>query len=101
MARTILVTGASGNVGSQVLLKLAGVAGLEVRAGVRQPEHVAKSAADITPVKFAFEDADAMQKACAGADAVFWVAPVTPNMQDCGDGFAGETTVVAGRRGIG
>ena len=87
MARTILVTGATGTVGGQVLLKLAGREGVDVRAAVRDPRSVAMAAANVTPVKFSYEDAATMQSACAGVDAVFWVAPVTQNMVELASAF--------------
>ena len=87
MARTILVTGATGTVGGHVVMKLAGREGITVRAGVRDPGSVAMAASNITPVKFLYEDAATMQAACEGVDAVFWVAPVTQNMAEMAAAF--------------
>jgi uncharacterized protein YbjT (DUF2867 family) len=80
MARTILVTGATGTVGSEVLRLLKGRDGIHVRAAIRD---LSKSAAvagpGVTPVLFNYDQPGTFAAACQGADAIFLVAPFTPN----------------------
>jgi uncharacterized protein YbjT (DUF2867 family) len=84
MARTILVTGATGTVGSEVLRLLKGRNGIHVRAAVRD---LKKGAALAAPgvetttfdcVLFDYAKPDTFAAACQGADAIFLVAPFTP-----------------------
>ena len=80
MAKTILVTGATGTVGSDVLRGLAGRADLQVRAAVRDKE---KSAALAGPgvelVWFDYTKPESLGPACRGVDAIFMVPPFTPD----------------------
>ena len=79
MPKVILVTGATGTVGSQVLGELAGRDGVLVRAAVRDLSKSAKIAGDrVEPVLFDYGKPETFASACAGADAVFLVAPFSP-----------------------
>jgi uncharacterized protein YbjT (DUF2867 family) len=69
----ILVTGATGTIGSQVLAHLAGQA-IEVRALTRSPE-TAKLPAGITPVGGDLADVDSLRAAMKGVDTLFLLAP--------------------------
>ena len=66
---TILVTGSTGTIGSQVLTHLQGQ-GAEVRALTRTPEK-ARFVAGITPVKGDLADVDSMRAALAGVSTMF------------------------------
>ena len=72
--KRILVTGATGNVGREVVQALQRLGGVIIRAGVRD---VARSAAawrawpEVEPVAFDFRDAEAQEAALAGCEACF------------------------------
>lgn len=76
---TVLVTGATGNVGSEVVLALAGKA--NIRAAVTDVE---KARAKLPPgtelVRFDFEDASTFAAAFAGVDRLFLMRP--PHISD-------------------
>jgi uncharacterized protein YbjT (DUF2867 family) len=69
----ILVTGATGTIGSQVLAHLTGQP-TEVRALTRSPE-AAKLPVGITPIGGDLADVDSLRVALKGADALFLLAP--------------------------
>jgi uncharacterized protein YbjT (DUF2867 family) len=69
---TILVTGSTGTIGSQVLNKLQG-RGANVRALTRSPEK-ARFPSDITPVKGDLADPDSLRSAMKGVDTLFLLA---------------------------
>lgn len=73
MPKTILVTGASGNAGSDVVVALA-KAGYRVRAGSRNPSALPK-VKGATPVYLSYDDGPSFRGAMEGADGVFLVAP--------------------------
>jgi uncharacterized protein YbjT (DUF2867 family) len=62
---SVLVTGATGNVGKQLV-----AAGLDVRAFTRSPEK-ATFAPGVTPFKGELLDVDALRAAMDGVEAVF------------------------------
>jgi len=74
---SVLVTGATGNVGSVVVKQLA-AAGLEVRAFSRSPDK-AEVAPGVTPFKGELLDVDALRAAMDGVEAVFLLSPVVPD----------------------
>jgi uncharacterized protein YbjT (DUF2867 family) len=79
MARTILVTGATGTVGGEVLRRLAGRDGIEVRAALRDLSKAASVVGPgVVPILFDYERPATFPAACQGADAVFLVAPFSP-----------------------
>ena len=69
----ILVTGSTGNIGSQVLTHLQG-SGAEIRALTRSPEK-AQFPAGVTPVKGDLADVDSVRAALAGVSTLFLLAP--------------------------
>jgi uncharacterized protein YbjT (DUF2867 family) len=69
----ILVTGATGTIGSQVLAHFAGQA-TAVRALTRSPE-TAKLPAGITPIGGDLADIDSLRAAMKGVDTLFLLAP--------------------------
>src|SRR4051812_11904116 len=73
----VLVTGATGTVGSVVVSRLAG-AGFKVRAYTRSPEK-AKFPAGVTPFKGELLDVDALRAAMDGVEGVFLLSPVVPD----------------------
>jgi uncharacterized protein YbjT (DUF2867 family) len=80
MARTILVTGATGTVGSDVLRLLTGREGIQVRAAVRDLNKGASLAApSVDPVWFDYNKPESLSPACRGAASIFLVAPLTPD----------------------
>lgn len=74
---TILVTGSTGNIGSQVVAQLAGK-GTDVRALTRSPEK-ARFPEGVVPVKGDLSDVDAMRGALAGVGTLFLLAPNVPD----------------------
>jgi len=80
MSNTILVTGATGNVGSQVVQQLV-AAGITPRVAVRsinKAESLKKAGAE--PVEMDLDRPETVQPAFAGVDKVFLVSPFVPNM---------------------
>lgn len=77
---TILVTGATGTIGSQVVDALKGHKDVQVRAAVRS---AAKAAAlkggNVTPVDFEYDKPEQLKAAVQGVDKIFLVTPFTPN----------------------
>ena len=77
---TILVTGATGTIGSLVVKALRGAPGVKVRAAVRSGERASALAGDnVTTVDFDFDNAESIAKAVDGADKVFLVTPFVEN----------------------
>ncbi len=77
MARTILVTGATGTVGSDVL---RGLSRVQVRAAVRDKEKSAALAGpNVELVWFDYTKPETLGTASRGADAVFMVPPFSPD----------------------
>src|ERR1700722_13304963 len=77
MARTILVTGATGTVGSDVL---RGLSRAQVRAAVRDKEKSAALAGpNVELVWFDYTMPETLGVASRGADAVFMVPPFSPD----------------------
>jgi uncharacterized protein YbjT (DUF2867 family) len=74
---SVLVTGATGNVGSVVAKQLVS-AGMDVLAFTRSPEK-ATFPAGVRPFKGELLDVDAMRKAIRGVEAVFLLSPVVPD----------------------
>ena len=70
---TILVTGSTGNIGSQVLAHLQGQ-GVEVRALTRTPEK-ARLPAGVTAVKGDLADPDSLRAALVGVSTMFLMVP--------------------------
>lgn len=74
---TILVTGSTGNIGSQLLPLLAGQ-GAEVRALTRSPDR-ARFPEGAVPVGGDLSDVDAMRTALSGISTLFLLAPNVPD----------------------
>lgn len=75
---TILVTGATGTIGSRVVSALAGKPGVSVRVATRDVSKAAgQRAANVTPVAFDWENPDAIAAAVKGADKVFLLTPMS------------------------
>ncbi|PSB29120.1 SDR family oxidoreductase [Chlorogloea sp. CCALA 695] len=80
MSNTILVTGATGNVGSQVVQQLV-ASGIMPRVAVRsmnKAESLKKAGAE--PVEMDLERPETVQSALTGVEKVFLVSPFVPNM---------------------
>lgn len=93
---TVLLTGGTGFLGQHLARELA-VAGASVRALCRRPEADAGLAAlGAQPVRGALDDADALDRALAGVDAVFHAAADT-NTWAPGNAAQTRTNVDGGR----
>jgi uncharacterized protein YbjT (DUF2867 family) len=75
----ILVTGASGNVGREVLKQLS-QAGHQVRAAYQTPQKAAEAPAGVETTIVDFNRPDTLSAALNGVDCVFLVGPVAPNL---------------------
>jgi uncharacterized protein YbjT (DUF2867 family) len=71
---TVLVTGATGTIGKDLVGLLADESGVEVRAMVRRPEDVLDGPG-VTPVVADFDDAESLARALDGVDALFLNTP--------------------------
>ena len=79
MASTILVTGSTGTVGTEVVKQLA-AAGVTVRAAVQatsKTEKIRRTGA--VPVVMNFDDAGSIKAALDGIDRAFLITPVVPD----------------------
>ncbi|MBS0966475.1 NmrA/HSCARG family protein [Acetobacter okinawensis] len=74
---TILVTGATGRIGSLVVERLAGK-GVTVKALARNPDKL-RAPADVIPVKGDMTDIASMKKALEGVDTLFLINAVIPD----------------------
>jgi uncharacterized protein YbjT (DUF2867 family) len=85
MASTILVTGATGTIGSEVVKALAAKPGVTIRVAVRSAAKAEKLlGANVIPVDFDYEKPDTIAAAVKGADRVFLLTPFTQNQVDLG-----------------
>lgn len=77
MTRTILVTGATGQVGGAVVKALASE-GFNVRAATRSPENY-NGVANVIPVKLDYHEPETIAPALTGVDGLFLIAlPLDP-----------------------
>jgi uncharacterized protein YbjT (DUF2867 family) len=86
MSHTILVTGATGTVSSEVVKALAG-RGLSVRAGVRaasKADALKDLGPDVQPVELDYTRPETVQVAFAGVNRVFLLTPFTGNQVEIG-----------------
>ena len=90
----ILITGASGNVGSEVL-RQAAAAGLPLRAAYQTPDKAAKAPSGVETVLVDFSKPATLAPALKGIDKLFLVGPPTANLP------ALEANVVAEARRAG
>jgi uncharacterized protein YbjT (DUF2867 family) len=89
----IVITAPTGNIGRQLLaLLLESAAGEALRVIVRDPARLPAAARDrVEVVTGSHGDADVVDRAFAGADAVFWLAPpdASRTPHDAYSGFSG------------
>ena len=80
MTNTILVMGATGNVGSQVVKQLADT-GANVRAAVRSPRKAESLKSErVSLTEFDTDKPETVEAAFQGVDKVFLLTPLVPNM---------------------
>jgi uncharacterized protein YbjT (DUF2867 family) len=95
----IVITTPTGDIGSQVLATLLGSAassGEKLRVIVRDPARLPGPARDqVDVVAGSHADADVVDRAFAGADAVFWVVPPDPHAPSLEAAFSGFTQAAA------
>jgi uncharacterized protein YbjT (DUF2867 family) len=81
--RRVLVTGATGKIGSELVRRLAGRDGITVRAFVRNPEGAVPLLASGASVACGrFEDTRAVRAAVAGVDTIALITPAGPDAAD-------------------
>ena len=84
MPSKILVTGATGNVGSKVVERLSAT-GASVRASVQSSSKADKlKNAGVEPVEFDFTNPETLRAAFDGVEKVFLLTPFVPNMVELG-----------------
>src|SRR3569833_2883592 len=86
----LLITGATGNVGSE-LLKALGEDGVQPRVMVRD---ASKPPAGVSAVSGDFTDPDSMKRALEGVETAFLLAPVVDNMVELQTAFIGAAKAV-------
>jgi uncharacterized protein YbjT (DUF2867 family) len=95
----IVITTPTGDIGSQVLAILLGSAassGEKIRVIVRDPARLPGPARDqVDVVAGSHADPDVVDRAFAGADAVFWVVPPDPHAPSLEAAFSGFTQAAA------
>jgi uncharacterized protein YbjT (DUF2867 family) len=85
----IVVTAPTGQIGSQVVARLL-AAGAPVRVIARNPDGLAPEVRDrVEVVQGSHRDADVVDKAFAGAAAVFWLVPADPRASSVEDAYVG------------
>jgi uncharacterized protein YbjT (DUF2867 family) len=95
---TILVTGATGNVGSRVVKELA-ERGAPVRAFVRDPRRAAtRLAGGVELAAGDFADRDSLQRALDGADRLFLACSNVPGQVDLENGAIDLATAMGVKR---
>ena len=83
MVRRVLVTGATGRIGGQLVPRLAGYNDLAVRAFVRNPKKAAPLASSGAELALGrLEDAQSVRTAMDGIDTVVLITPATPEAAD-------------------
>jgi uncharacterized protein YbjT (DUF2867 family) len=86
MSTTILVTGPTGTIGSQVVAHLAKKQDVTIRAGVRDAaKGKDKLPAGVVPVDFDYDKPETLGAACQGVDKVFLLTPFAPNQVEIGN----------------
>lgn len=98
--KTVLVTGSTGKIGSQLVPRLVAYEGIAVRALARNAEKAAPLAAAGAELALgAFKDAPAIRAAVDGADTLVLITPATTNAADQA-GLMLEAAKAAGVRKI-
>lgn len=83
MSRRILVTGATGNIGGQLIPRLAAHPDLEVRALVRNADKAQSLQGVVADMAVcSFEDELAVRAACSGVDTVVLITAPNPDAAD-------------------
>ncbi len=78
----ILVTGATGTIGSQVIKHLAGQ-GIRVKGAAHSPQKADQlKKAGAEPVPLDFNNGDSLKSALKGVDSLFSLTPLAPDMAD-------------------
>ena len=77
----ILITGASGNIGSEVL-RQAAAARLEVKAGYQSPDKAARSPAGVDTVVMDYTRPETIRRALEGIATLFLVGPPTRDVAE-------------------
>ena len=87
MTSTILVTGSTGNVGSQVVKQLAAI-GAKVRGAVHSTSKAnALKDLGVEPVELDFNKPETIQAALAGVEKIYFLTPLVPNMVEIAASF--------------
>ena len=71
----IVVTGATGRTGGEVLRQLAARTDVAVRAAVHSPDKLKNAGSNVQVVAMDYGNTDSMVRALQGADKLYWVTP--------------------------
>jgi len=85
----ILITGASGNVGSEVL-KQATAARLKIRAAYLSPQKAKEAPTGVETVLMDYAKPETIRAALGGVEKVFLVGPPAPNLAELEGSFVNE-----------
>jgi len=92
MASTVLVTGATGNIGCQVVKQLSTI-GTNVRAAVRRSTDLDKiKCAEVGLVEYDFNKQETSEAAFEGVEKLFLITPFVPNMVEIGTSMVERAT---------
>jgi uncharacterized protein YbjT (DUF2867 family) len=86
----ILITGASGNVGSEVLKQTAAKPGLRIRAAYTSLDKSKSAPAGVEPVLMDYAKPETVRAALQGIEKVFLVGPPTPDVAELEGKFVDE-----------
>ncbi|MBC8093729.1 MAG: NAD(P)H-binding protein, partial [Pseudonocardia sp.] len=92
----IVITTPTGDIGSQVLQSLLQTDGEKLRVIVRDPARLAAATRDrVEIVAGSHDDPNVVDRAFAGADAVFWCVPPDPHAPSLEVAYSGFTRAAA------
>jgi uncharacterized protein YbjT (DUF2867 family) len=92
MVETILVSGATGTVGSEVVKQLSGFSNVNIRAGARSVEKLKdlESGDKVKGVHVDYNKPESLKEALKNVDKLFLLAPAAPNAEELESNLVNE-----------